>query len=311
MLQTVVRDVGLSAFVLASCIVVPLFLSHNANHKWVFEGITWQPLGLCLGLLSTAVGQVGVLLYHRLTLLQDPAELKSKEVQRGRVPVYSYWDGVKSHISQPEGLLLLASYLSGTWVFGLMGESYYSFEGGVDVGVVCAQLVVQDFLQTMMHLAEHRLPSLYVVSHKPHHRFKAPRLFDAFNGSLCDTLFMIVIPLFATQMIVPSNVWSYMTFGSILGAWLTLIHSEWTHPWEKTFRMLGLGTTGDHHVHHAIFVKNFGHFFLWWDMVLGTYADANEVFAEQNKAAEIEENKTPIEPHTKSRGSTQRRPASP
>jgi hypothetical protein len=37
-----------------------------------------------------------------------------------------------------------------------------------------------------------------------------------------------------------------MSFGSIYAAWLTLIHSEWAHPWDPTlFRWLGLGTVRD------------------------------------------------------------------
>jgi len=41
----------------------------------------------------------------------------------------------------------------------------------------------------------------YRKSHKPHHRFTNPKLFDAFNGSLSDTFFMILVPLFATAHI--------------------------------------------------------------------------------------------------------------
>ena len=92
------------------------------------------------------------------------------------------------------------------------------------------QLVINDFLQTIMHLAEHKVsPAIYKVctlyqltctfprafllltnmhctqsSHKPHHRFLNPKLFDAFNGSVADTVCMILIPLSVTaQLVVP------------------------------------------------------------------------------------------------------------
>merc|ERR1711862_675688 len=94
-----------------------------------------------------------------------------------------------------------------------------------------------------MHCGEHRLSSwIYVYSHKPHHRFTNPRLFDAFDGSVPDTMCMIVIPLLVTARIVPANVWSYMTFGTLYANWLVLIHSEYVHPWDWLFRKLGFGT---------------------------------------------------------------------
>ena len=64
-----------------------------------------------------------------------------------------------------------------------------------------------------------------------------------------------------------------MAFGSIYANWLTLIHSEYPLPWDKFFRKFGLGTPGDHHVHHKFFKYNYGHLFMWFDRVCGTYAN--------------------------------------
>ena len=66
-------------------------------------------------------------------------------------------------------------------------------------------------------------------------------MFDAFNGSVTDTVFMILVPLFITAQSVHCNVWSYMAFGSIFAGWLTLIHSEMQHPWNPLFQKIGLG----------------------------------------------------------------------
>mmetsp|Transcript_75964 Transcript_75964/g.149074 ORF Transcript_75964/g.149074 Transcript_75964/m.149074 type:complete len:130 (-) Transcript_75964:74-463(-) len=109
------------------------------------------------------------------------------------------------------------------------------------------------------------------VSHKPHHRFTNPRLFDAFDGSILDTTFMIIVPFVITARIVPANVWSYMTFGTLYANWLVLIHSEFAHPWDPLFRRIGFGTASDHHVHHRLFVFNYGHLFTYWDRLMGTY----------------------------------------
>ena len=156
-----------------------------------------------------------------------------------------------------------------------MPASYYSFEGGIQWKELGICLVIQDGIQYLMHRLEHDLSAtFYQKSHKPHHRFINPRLFDAFNGSLADTLCMIILPLYITANLVrTANVWTYMAFGSSYACWLTLIHSEYAFPWDSVFRRLGLGTPGDHHVHHKFFKYNFGHLFMWFDQVAGTYRD--------------------------------------
>ena len=47
--------------------------------------------------------------------------------------------------------------------------------------------------------------------------------------------------------------------------------SEYSHPWDMAFRAVGFGTAADHHVHHKLFVFNYGHLFMYWDRLLGTY----------------------------------------
>eukprot|EP00429_Kryptoperidinium_foliaceum_P128006 CAMPEP_0176266880 /NCGR_PEP_ID=MMETSP0121_2-20121125/42873_1 /TAXON_ID=160619 /ORGANISM="Kryptoperidinium foliaceum, Strain CCMP 1326" /LENGTH=347 /DNA_ID=CAMNT_0017606929 /DNA_START=57 /DNA_END=1100 /DNA_ORIENTATION=- len=232
---------------------------------------TIKPLGLTLGLLGVAVGQAFMLMYH---WLRRSAKLgptcKIQPLDRA----YDFVEGLKSHLSQPEGFVQIGGYLIGTWMLGWMPASYYSFTGGINWVHVAAQLLVQDCIQCLMHWGEHKISMwFYRMSHKPHHRFTNPRLFDAFDGSVVDTTCMIVIPLALTARIVPSNVWSYIAFGTLYANWLVLIHSEFAHPWDPLFRRLGFGTAADHHVHHRLFVFNYGHLFMYWDRVLGTYKD--------------------------------------
>lgn len=237
-------------------------------------------------------------------------------IQKVGARPYVLAEGLMTHLAQPEGFVMLGGYLIGTWMSGLMPASYYSFEGGINWGQVALQLLLQDLIQYGMHGIEHvikvestvQLPSLsisyfsgkalekseerepsgyrltikwpynlYANSHKPHHRFTNPRLFDAFNGSPTDTFLMILVPLFLTARLVHCNVWSYMTFGSLYANWLTLIHAEYSHPWDNLFRKFGLGTAADHHVHHKLFHYNYGHTFMYWDRIFGTYKDPCEV----------------------------------
>ncbi|EGD79660.1 hypothetical protein PTSG_10510 [Salpingoeca rosetta] len=234
-----------------------------------------SPVGLSLGLLSVAVGQVFVLVwfYFRREVLKC-----SRFIQTEKKENYDFWEGVTTHLAQPEGFVLLGSYLSLTWMFNLMPASYYDMSGSVNWYHVLAQLAIVDALQTVMHYLEHKLsPAVYKASHKPHHKWLNPRLFDAFNGSLGDTICMILIPLFITANIVHCNVWSYMAFGTIYANYLTLIHSEFPNPWDHYVSYLGIGTAADHHVHHRLFKFNYGHLFMWWDRLLGTYKSPHDV----------------------------------
>lgn len=199
-------------------------------------------------------------------------------IQSKGAPEYEWGEGVATHLAQPEGFVLLGLYLSCTWMFHLMPSSYYSFEGTIQWKETLLCLVIQDGIQYAMHRLEHDLsPQFYQKSHKPHHKFTNPRLFDAFNGSMTDTFCMILIPLYITANIVrTANVWSYMAFGSLYANWLTMIHSEHVLPWDSIFRRLGMGTPGDHHVHHKFFKYNYGHLFMWFDQLVGTYRDPRD-----------------------------------
>ncbi len=278
-----------------------------------------QPvLGLCLGLTSVVVSQIFTLMYHwyrfavnRLNhqgtaIGQDEKEFWSTidplPIQKGRSNAYEWKEGVITHVVQVEGFVLLGGYLAVAWIFGWMPNSYYKLGGSINWWHVGLQLLVQDGVQYLLHVFEHRASAeIYKYSHKPHHRFTNPRLFDAFNGSMPDTILMILVPLLVTKTLIHANVWSYMAFGSLYSSWLTLIHSEWAHPWDKVsclqlfyswlwpslltayilncpslaqfFRKFGFGTAADHHVHHALFVYNFGHLFMYCDWIFGTYKD--------------------------------------
>lgn len=233
-----------------------------------------HPLGLTLGILAVGVAQVWLWIFFYLFKFGYFGS-KPLSIQTKGEPQYDFWEGLRTHISQPEGFILLITYLSVTWRWRLLPDSYYSFDGTIQWSRTFLCLVVQDGFQFLMHLMEHAvLAAFYQLSHKPHHRFTNPRLFDAFNGSFADTICMIVFPLFATaQVMRDCNVWTYMAFGASYAGWLTLIHSEYPFPWDATFRALGFGTPADHHVHHKLFKYNFGHLFMWWDRLAGTYRD--------------------------------------
>lgn len=278
-----------SAIVWPLILAMPLFMTSSyspSSYQQLFP-VDWyefdpekdspKPLGLTLGILAVVVGQIFVLIVFFAFKYGYLSGCEPTSVQTKGARPYEFLEGLLTHLSQPEGFVLLGGYLTGTWMLHLMPNSYYSFEGGIQWPQLFACLVIQDTIQYVMHRLEHDLhPKLYQYSHKPHHKFTNPRLFDAFNGSFTDTMCMIIVPLYMTANLVHCNVWTYMAFGSMYANWLTLIHSEYAFPWDGIFHLVGFGTPADHHVHHAFFKYNYGHLFMWPDMVAGTYKHPRE-----------------------------------
>lgn len=212
---------AISYLVWPAIVSLPLVLTTNDLYKsvfppewydtvprdfWYANRTVWpSPVGLSLGLGAVVVGQFFMLLYFCYRRMGHLGTLKS--IQKEGARPYELLEGIFTHLSQPEGFVLLGGYLIGTWMFGLMPASYYSFTGGINWIHVAAQLLIQDFVQYSMHWLEHKADryikswtscdtTLYSYSHKPHHRFTNPRLFDAFNGSLTDTILMILVSAF-------------------------------------------------------------------------------------------------------------------
>lgn len=185
---------------------------------------------------------------------------------------YDFVSAVLSHFSQMEGILLLGAYLSVSWYNQWLPPSYYITNGPIQWPLVCTQLIVQDAGQYIMHRVEHYWKPLYRVGHQYHHQHIHPQWFDAFDGSVVDTCFMILVPLIVTSQVVRQvNTVTYMAFGTIYSMSLVLIHSEYPHPWEHIFRRCLIGTSKDHQLHHRYFHCNYGHVFMWWDVLCGTY----------------------------------------
>ena len=247
-----------------------------------------SPVGLCLGLAAVAVVQVGVTLPYyyalRTGVLRRPfIQIKRKAESSGNGGD-GFFRGVVKHLSNPEGFVLLGGYLAGTWMFNLMPASYYLlWDSRPSLVDVALQLLINDLYQTLAHMAEHQIKAVYRHAHKPHHKHTSPVLFDAFDGDFLDTVFMILIPLYSTCLTMAYilgrdvSVWSYMIFGSLYANYLCLIHSEYEHPWDALFMKIGIGTPADHHVHHKLFNRNFGHLFMYWDKLFGTYTDPRSV----------------------------------
>jgi sterol desaturase/sphingolipid hydroxylase (fatty acid hydroxylase superfamily) len=227
--------------------------------------------GLLKGIFLISISQLFILGYYLVCKQYTNVYIQEKRV-------YDVMVSVKKHLSEPEGLLLLILYLMVSWNHKWLPQSYYDTNSSVQWIDVGRQLLVQDGLQYICHRIEHAIPLLYKLTHKKHHFFTNPNLFDSFQGSILDTSFMVIMPLYVTSHIIHTNTESYIVFGTIYSSWLTLIHSEFVHIWDPYLSKLGIGTAADHHVHHKTFKYNYGHIFMYWDILCYTYRNPSYVF---------------------------------
>lgn len=241
---------------------------------WFVERGWPSPKGLLMGLGSVLVAQIIVLLYY----IARKIVLKSSTIRVSPPPPTTLAEDLRAHVTAPESFFMVFGYLCAVWMFKLLPDSYYDLTAGVNWLHVLYQFLVVDFWTYVDHLIEHNWPALYKISHKAHHKWINPKLYNAFNGSILDTLSLILIPLFLTHQICRFvNTWSFIAFGTLYASQFTLIHCEFPHPWDGLFEMLGIGTAADHNVHHMLFIYNYGHFFMYFDKLFGTYKSPHSV----------------------------------
>jgi hypothetical protein len=124
----------LSWFVWPLIASLPLVLTSNDLYKtvfpdswydkaptnyWLGEREGWpRPLGLTLGILAVIVGQIFTIIYlylRRIGVLGAPVA-----VQREGARQYEFSEGLRTHLGEPEGFLMLGGYLIGTWMLKIM-----------------------------------------------------------------------------------------------------------------------------------------------------------------------------------------------
>jgi alternative squalene epoxidase len=212
-----------------------------------------------LGLLSVAIGQIIVILYD--------FKIKSK---KNNFDLKKYNNKIIKHISNYEGLLLLSLYLTVSWKFKLLPLSYYIFGNYIEYSKLVQCLLLQDLLQTVMHYFEHKIKFIKIY-HDLHHIHIIPTIYDSFDGSIQDTILMIIIPLHITAHSIQINTITYISFGTIYSMFLFLIHADYDHIWDKYLPLVGIMNAKCHRIHHQKRIYNYGHFFSFWDRAYGTY----------------------------------------
>lgn len=200
--------------------------------------------GLVFGLMMSSVSQVCIFLYENL-----------------------YFKDFLNHLIVLEGTPLTYLFLGIYWTSGTLPNTYYDLSYDFQITKFFTMLALQDFFQYLSHYIAHKIKFQY---HWPHHKAYIPNILDAFKGTLLDTSLMILVPIILTTQIIKTNCITFQIFGSFYSSYLILIHAHYEHSWEKYICRIGFMTTEDHREHHKKRNINYGHIFIFWDVIFNT-----------------------------------------
>ena len=145
-----------SCFVWTSIISLPLILSYNDLYLSIFPDDYYNTSihkfpsshGLILGISTVVIGHFFSLVYFYIFRnIYYPIE-----IQKIGASKYIFKDELISHLYRYEGFIIISFYLIITWILKILPLSYYSFYGGIIWIDVLSLLLLQDFIQYLIHL---------------------------------------------------------------------------------------------------------------------------------------------------------------
>ena len=127
--------------------------------------------------------------------------------------------------------------------------------------------MLTDFLQFFTHLIGHKF---WKKSHYLHHRHVYPSSDISFDTGTVDAVLQLIVPLVISFHIIKPSKIEIFLFGLIYMNWLQYIHSNNLYDFKKNTLFV---SPHFHKLHHQYHTKNFGHVFVIWDRIAGTYID--------------------------------------
>jgi len=131
-------------------------------------------------------------------------------------------------------------------------------------------IITMIFLHDTYFYWTHRLmhhPRVFPLVHRTHHRFKTPTPWAAFAFHPLETILsMGIIPLIIFTM--PYHQWALVCFITFMVVYNVVIHLGFH---VRVFSVTRYQNTAlDHDYHHRKGHGNYGLYFKWWDMLMGT-----------------------------------------
>ena len=157
------------------------------------------------------------------------------------------------------------------WIGNFFPNSIYDSEYTIDIHnnfiTILLHVITTDALQYMTHVIGHKV---WKSSHFVHHKHTQPSSDISFDTGICDAILQLILPLFTSIHIIYPNKSELLLFGLFYMNWLQYIHSNNLYDFKKNKLLV---SPHFHKLHHQYHCKNFGHVFIIWDKLGGTFID--------------------------------------
>jgi len=208
------------------------------------------------------------LIYERLAK-SIPNRIISQKYPRDQQIKEITWSGISSVLFGLIGVLMIMAWQAGWTQIYIEWATYPLWY--IPLSFVGA-LFIHETYYYWLHRWMHSFPKLYRLIHKVHHDSVSTSVWTSFSFHPIESLLQaIIIP--AMVFIIPMH-WTvlvvlliFMTVSAIVNhAGVEIYPSSWRD--NKVMRWF-IGST-HHDLHHRRFTKNFGLYFTFWDIWMGT-----------------------------------------
>ena len=113
---------------------------------------------------------------------------------------------------------------------------------------------------------------MYRYIHAKHHEFRTPRGIAAEHAHPLEDLFANTLSTIAGPLILQTHLYIFWLYIS-LKLWQSIeAHCGYYYKFSPWNAFPGMDCTRAHDLHHEKFNCNYGGFFPFWDMLMGTYS---------------------------------------
>jgi len=211
------------------------------------------------------------LIYDRIAKI-IPNRIISDRYPRDQQIKEITWAGISSVLFGITGVLMIMAWQAG-WTKIYVGWSDYPI-WYVPISFLGA-LFIHETYYYWLHRWMHLSPKIYRAVHKVHHDSVSTSVWTSFSFHPIESLLQaIIIP--AIVFIIPMH-WVVLI---VLLIWMTIStminHAGveiYPSAWRKNKLMKWFIGSTHHDIHHRRFTKNFGLYFTFWDVWMGTESE--------------------------------------
>ena len=210
------------------------------------------------------------LIYDRM-IDQYPERINSPKYPKNQRTREILWSFISSTLFGLVGVLMIMAWKRGYTAIYVDWQSYPLWY--VPISFIAA-LLLHDTYYYWVHRWLHH-PKVYKYVHRVHHESVDTSVWTSFSFHPIESVLQaIIIPLIV--LVIPMHAWVLLIHLMIMTATAIINHAGaeiYPSSWKDNRVMKWLIGSTHHDLHHRKFTKNYGLYFTFWDICMGTESD--------------------------------------